>query len=567
MDDNRAEAWEFLLQCKGDPAWMPLTGDRLALVEGKYRIALHKPDTVGAEVDVRVTFVDLDTSPPKCRNEQRHCRTDIHGMALVMPPTHFKPGRWDIRCYGDLLEELSGSAWRKQICLEVTPSFHLANDEAEAIVESVLAELVEFEEEVEDEIDLLPLAFPDLDLAAEVELAREPAMVSDLVANGTALMSEPAIAESAGQLQPPPDATAPAEAAPRTETTPTPAPQVIERADLPGLDIDPNRGPDPDPVVESVISPGMSNDVAEASALPSPADALLPPSQEEPKRSTEATHVMDMRVNSSALRSQLLANFDSYLTGVLETLEAVTDRVEPRDSSPSLPGVTSDNLADRDRDWQRRLNPLPERLAPAPVPPPGAKQARRTSPQLPPLPGPHTQLRAQVTRLLSEQLPIDAESKDVGPEEFPTDALDSISETEVLPVSNLATNLAPLASPHLEIPADPIAGQTARVRVRLPADSEANIVKLWLLDGNSGLLLDGPQRISRFTLNRLGDREAVTRFKMPFGCLVARLEAIALQDSSDRSSSKVAIERCVSLPNIRRPRAVTPVPHFPKTSS
>ncbi|MEO0949393.1 MAG: hypothetical protein AAFY11_14870, partial [Cyanobacteria bacterium J06641_5] len=353
----------------------------------------------------------------------------------------------------------------------------------------------------------------------------------------------------------------PSEATPQPEPTHFLTPQFAEPTHTSELD----AGLDSEPVSDLAVDPLESAAAENASALLEPAIVGPPAQMEAPHEDPQA-----MGANPNVLRSQLLTDFDSYLARILATLEALADRSKPHSSSPDLAGVAADDLAGdrsgRHQDRHQRSHPIPERLTPVPTSASATEKARRPGPQLPSLPSPHThlqELRAQVTHLLSEPLPVDSDRQDAGPGEFPSNQSDSHWETETAPLANRA----PLAPPHLEISTDPVAGQTTRVRVQLPANSEADTVKLWLLDGNSSLLLDGPQRISRFTRNPQGDREAVTHFKMPFGCLVARLEAIALQDSSDRASSRAAIERCVSLPNIRRSRPIHPVAYLPKTSS
>ena len=571
MDDNRAEAWEFLLQCKGDPAWMPLAGDRLALVEGKYRIALHKPDTVGAEVDVRVTFTDLATNPPKCRSEQRHCRTDIHGMAMVIPPTHLKPGRWEIRCYGDLLAELSGSAWRRNICLEVTPSFHLADAaEAEAIVESILVE-PEFEAEDIIEVEAIearePIALTPADfapIAGAEDLAFETTAIAFDFETGAALVPDLAV-----EPIPATGSSEDGDAIAQPEPAQLPMPEIAEPspADEPERSLSgekPAARPAIKPAIEIVASaPDIPAAIPDAEQSSSPAEISSPTEINEITAVGKAVRKID--ISSGVLRSELLACLDR----ILIALEAMAERAESHGSSPSLPPI-GPALAVGDRTGRDLPAPPPEGARA--IAPPEATTKVRTrppGPQLPPVPSRHTNLRTRVAHLLSDRSPEDpaSDASDANPAEtLSSVAADRWSNTGDIGDTKIAlhSQSEPLAAPYLDVAADPIAGQPTRIRVRLPASSKADIVKLWLLDGNSGLLLDGPQRISRFTPNRQGDREAVTHFKMPFGCLVARLEAIALQDSSDRASAKTAIERCVNLPNVRGIRQGIPLSYLSK---
>lgn len=551
MDANRAGTWEFLLQCKGDPAWMPLAADRLALVEGKYRIALYKPDTVGAEVDVRVTFVDLSANPPKCRSDRRHCRTDIHGMALVIPPTHLKPGRWEIRCYSDLLAELSGAAWRKDVCLEVTPSFEIAAEaDAEAIVERALVEEA-FGDPGDREFDDGAIE-PEVVPAAAIDFDFSPPLVfnSELAADASPDSSEiPADFNFDRVVAPPEAAPAPDIEVAIAASQPTAADPMLAESGEPSVPIaiepEPEeRIPATDCPAEPATDAGNPNphDLASQQPIPAFLEARSADTAIDCVRSDTAENATGAIEEDSSspdaivaetsddlptapdprpveLRSQILAHLDDFLDRTLSPLEVATD-------------------ADR--------SVLPPKLDATRPRSDSALERPRSAPQLPSfLPSSRTNLRTRVAQLLNERLAEDLADDDPGPR-----------SAEFSPNQVARSALQLLPSPHLEMPLDPIAGQPTRVRICLPAASEADAVKLWLLDGNSDLLLDEPQKISQFTPNRRGDREAVVQFTIPFGCLVARLEAIAIQNSSDRASMKTAIERCVNLPDIHRVRAV-----------
>ena len=130
------------------------------------------------------------------------------------------------------------------------------------------------------------------------------------------------------------------------------------------------------------------------------------------------------------------------------------------------------------------------------------------------------------------------------------------------PISNLSGSLPktigivePLPIPQLHVPdGELIAGNSIRVRVELFEVSPQVAVKLWVEDCQTRGLLDGPHLLTDLLPNSWGGLEVTTQLNIPFGCLEIRLEAIALDMTTQKESHKVTIVRTVippDLPNLQ----------------
>ncbi|MEH1879911.1 hypothetical protein [Nostoc sp.] len=122
-----------------------------------------------------------------------------------------------------------------------------------------------------------------------------------------------------------------------------------------------------------------------------------------------------------------------------------------------------------------------------------------------------------------------------------------------LPINAVATE--PLPIPQLHMPeGELIAGKPIIVRVVLPEVPPQVVVKLWVEDYQTRWLLDGPHLLTNLLSNALGGLEVMTQLNIPFGCLEIRLEAIALDLTTQQESHKVTILRTVippDLPNLQ----------------
>ncbi|MGF1937750.1 MAG: hypothetical protein RM347_025730 [Nostoc sp. ChiQUE02] len=122
-----------------------------------------------------------------------------------------------------------------------------------------------------------------------------------------------------------------------------------------------------------------------------------------------------------------------------------------------------------------------------------------------------------------------------------------------LPIIAAATE--PLPVPYLYVPeGELIAGKSVIVRVVLPEVPPQVVVKLWLEDYQTRWLLDGPHLLANLLPNASGALEVMTQLNIPFGCLEIRLEAIALDLTTQQESHKVTIVRTVippDLPNLQ----------------
>ncbi|MEH2391016.1 MAG: hypothetical protein V7K21_04850 [Nostoc sp.] len=122
-----------------------------------------------------------------------------------------------------------------------------------------------------------------------------------------------------------------------------------------------------------------------------------------------------------------------------------------------------------------------------------------------------------------------------------------------LPIT--AAAIEPLPIPQLHVPeGELIAGKYIKVRVVLPEIPSQVVIKLWVEDYQTRWLLDGPHLLTNLLPNALGGLEVMTLLNIPFGCLEIRLEAIALDLTTQQESHKVTIVRTVippDLPNLQ----------------
>jgi hypothetical protein len=114
------EHWQFLIQKQGDRNWQPLESLYVDILEGRYRI-VARSSRVNTDVEVRVTHVSPAEIPPKRRIHKRLRCTDDDGLMAVIPFTYFAPGAWEVRCSGDLMSDILGTAWQNTLKLQVLP--------------------------------------------------------------------------------------------------------------------------------------------------------------------------------------------------------------------------------------------------------------------------------------------------------------------------------------------------------------------------------------------------------------------------------------------------------------
>ncbi len=114
------EYWEFLLQKEGDRSWLPIKSANLEIEAGRYRVVAHSART-NTDVEICVTHESTKEVPPKRRSQKRSRRTNPDGLMVVIPFTHLKPGRWELRCCGDVMSDFLGKPWQHAVQLQVLP--------------------------------------------------------------------------------------------------------------------------------------------------------------------------------------------------------------------------------------------------------------------------------------------------------------------------------------------------------------------------------------------------------------------------------------------------------------
>lgn len=138
----------------------------------------------------------------------------------------------------------------------------------------------------------------------------------------------------------------------------------------------------------------------------------------------------------------------------------------------------------------------------------------------------------------------------------PDEAIDNKTENSLSSALTISTQkLEELPTPQLYIQqGELISGKSLNVRVRLPEGNSHLAVKLWMEDCQIRHLLDGPHLLTNLTPNKNQQLEVITKLNVPFGCLEIRLEAVAINRSTQQESHKFTIQRTVippDLPNIQ----------------
>lgn len=171
--------------------------------------------------------------------------------------------------------------------------------------------------------------------------------------------------------------------------------------------------------------------------------------------------------------------------------------------------------------------------------------------QLPPPPPP---IKINIASAwLAQEIVVDDSYSELGADATSNYSLEEEKQPLSLPPSLpiTATAIEPLPIPQLHVPeGELIAGKLIIVRVVLPEVPPQVIVKLWVEDYQTRWLLDGPHLLANLLPNALGGLEMMTQLKIPFGCLEIRIEAIALNLTTQEESPKVTIVRTVIPPDL-----------------
>ncbi len=132
---------------------------------------------------------------------------------------------------------------------------------------------------------------------------------------------------------------------------------------------------------------------------------------------------------------------------------------------------------------------------------------------------------------------------------------DSTEKSSALALTITNQKLEELPIPELYVQrGELVSGKSLNVRVRLPEGNSHLAVKLWVEDCQTRHLLDGPHLLTNLTPNKNQQLEIITKLNVPFGCLEIRLEAVAINRSTQQESHKFTIQRTVippDLPNIQ----------------
>lgn len=185
--------------------------------------------------------------------------------------------------------------------------------------------------------------------------------------------------------------------------------------------------------------------------------------------------------------------------------------------------------------------------------------SRQTSRFPPPPPPPRPKIPPA---WLAKEIVVDDTDNQVETDASQSSPLEQENEQKQQPIKNLSLSLAiataniePLPVPQLHVPqGELVAGKSIRIRVHLPYVRPQIAVKLWIEDCQTRWLLDGPHLLTNLLPKSSGGLEVMTQIDIPFGCLEIRIEAIAVDTTTQQESHKVTIQRTVippNLPNLR----------------
>lgn len=111
-------------------------------------------------------------------------------------------------------------------------------------------------------------------------------------------------------------------------------------------------------------------------------------------------------------------------------------------------------------------------------------------------------------------------------------------------------------TPAIELPeGDLIAGSTIAITLRAPYHANRLYLKVWITDPQTRTLADEPRQITHLTPDGLGNLESTLPLRVPFGCLTAQFEAIAVDMVTQQESYKATESRTV-LPGDTPPDAL-----------
>lgn len=233
-------------------------------------------------------------------------------------------------------------------------------------------------------------------------------------------------------------------------------------------------------------------------------------------------------------------------------------------AQPTLADLVFDDTTLTTHDWQSPSSPQtpPAKITPEPSPEDTAFRSlnlqNRFLSRLNALAG-DVELSSWLRQDPIEALPVNQAplglDTDLAAQEVVIDDLPSYTTRPAAPVEPppalILPEEEPVPAPELHIPAgELISGQSLFVTVKLPDVKPRIYVKLWILDRQTRSLLDGPRWFMAFVPDGVGNLETRTQITVPYGCLEASFEAIAVEMMTKRESHKVAIDRSIIPPDL-----------------
>lgn len=211
----------------------------------------------------------------------------------------------------------------------------------------------------------------------------------------------------------------------------------------------------------------------------------------------------------------------------LGSTQAATPKTPPSLLLPSHEAMGFRNLRLQDRFWGR-LNNLAEKIQQQAI----AKRAAETASlaQGAADPGSPSEPLA-----FAGEVVIYADETDSKP--VPSRDPSKPSDQGLTPPLDLVTPPVP----HLDFPpGDWIAGESLRLRVRVPFHPNRLYIKVWVTDPQTRQLVNEPQQVLHLFPNGQGELEGSLSLMVPLGCLEAEVEAIAVDLQTQQESHKAS---------------------------
>jgi hypothetical protein len=601
--------WEFLLQQEGDRSWQPIESPTLEIPEGRYRV-VARTTRLNTPLEIKTTQQDPDS--PTRRIQKRAAKTNDQGLVVIIPYTRLQPGAWELRCTGDLMEDLLGTSWTHTLQLQVHPTLAASAQQHE--LPTPEPEPQTPEPTALSEIHTLCLHLPqdtwvtqkDQPLTITGTIATQENTTSHTIplSHLRLRLFDPQNSKMLfDQSYPiPPHHTLPSPFSCEL-TLPENAPTYLVLGELalygtaqpnelpPVLATHPfNLTTELLELLESIANDSPDLPLPPQATIPNEAKLAdldlsffnIPPvTQTLFKFENSEQNILPPQIHTPAADSTKVHRLD------LPSFTPEGDRILPPEPKTELPPAPQEEppivepppIAETPNPEPQTPEPLEEQSPPQPlelideltgdwdedweIAADGTLNWRQTQPPTPATPEDHAfrSLNLQdrfINRL--QTLATDPEIADWLREPtaiVPTNPIDreivvddDLDEEQTIEPT-FAQSTEPIPVPHIEVPkGELISGQPFNVIVRLPKSATRVYAKLWVRDRQLRVLIEGPRWLIDFKPDGFGALKAQTAITLPLGCMDVQFEAIAIDMTTQDESDRAIVSRAVISPEL-----------------